>query len=660
MLQVPTLLALCLLLPCREPAQDPEVADPPLVDRAQDPALDPLDPDQDPVVDPAQAEQAEVERRLARREWVKLMRRDSGVGFTDRTRQAAQSALSDTDTVGIARACAFFALGSVQSVAARPALELEAREAPGIVRRAAVLALGELGESLNGAAELLIELLEDPDPSIVNDALLALARSHFPRAETHLKRLVSDTPNPLSQRAQQALDFVRFPNRRSEFESVTMLLSLRYETAKRYGSLNGRPWSQHRLEELKRDEAFLDEVILMAAAELLKPGIKDHLMEIVIQPGRTLRWRAAATALPEDVERMIANGLGGPHREAGWAQLIDGAVESGWAGSMPETLGKALSIRALAPTAAAHLIRSRPDLEEELRAAFRSPRREVRVRAAEAVGRLSLTGYLLDLRGLSKHTFTAGGSQPHRIQVAAASWVARLRLGDLTAREPMIDVLADRVGAYNDHDRSGVLDALEKACLSEAVVQFLVQLAPLTDGLVRAEVQALLALSGRAPASAGLRAAYGEADRGSSSAGRLLRGIAHLPSVDDLEFLAREFPLDEDHASNVLLAQVLIENGHEKIEPILRAAIWKGPWHRSALAAAVVAEYRGLDLLMHWVAMPPATARSVDLRRVGFAIGEWGGLEAIDKLRRLLGSAAGAERPALQGALLGALTTRTH
>ena len=713
MLQVPTLLALCLLFPGWDSAQDPVVADVPVEDPAQDPAQDPdtgADPDadprqidqagQDPVQadepdqDPVAVEQVQVAEKLARREWVKLIRRDATVGFTDRTRQSALTALSDSGTIGISRACAFFALGSVQSVAARPTLELESREAPGVVRRAAVLALGELGESLNGGVDCLIELLEDPDPTIVNDALLALARSRFARAEDHLRRVAADPSQALALRARQALDFVRFPNRPSGFESASMLLSLRYESAKRYGTLNGRPWSQQRIEELKRDEAFLDEVVLMAAAELSQAGIKDHFLEIVIEPGRTLRWRAAAMALPLEVERMIASGLGGPSREASWGQLIDGAVESGWASSMPETLTRALGLRSLAPTAAAQLVRSRPELEGKLRAALRGPRRELRVRAAEAIGRMSLTGYLLDLRELSGENLPPSDKGPLRMQVAAASLVARLRLGDVTAAEPIIDVLADRVGAYNNSERSLVLDALEKGYRSEAVVDFLLRVVRETQGSVQAEIQALLARSGRGSpwdefagewvvmtdeqtarymdptrdrsqdrwsgTGAGLRAAYGEVDRGSSAASRLLRGIAHLPGADDLEFLAREFPLDGNREGNILLARTLIQNGHGKVEPILQAAVWNGPWHRSVLAAALVVEYRGVDLLMHWVAKPPAFARSADLRRVGFAIGEWGGLAAIESLRQFLGSAAGAERPALQGALFGALTTRTH
>ena len=55
---------------------------------------------------------------------------------------------------------------------------------------------------------------------------------------------------------------------------------------------------------------------------------------------------------------------------------------------------------------------------------------------------------------------------------------------------------------------------------------------------------------------------------------------------------------------------------------------------------------------------PPASASSNDLRRVGFAIGEWGGVAALEDLARDLHYASG--HPALQGAFLGALSARTQ
>jgi sugar phosphate isomerase/epimerase len=61
--------------------------------------------------------------------------------------------------------------------------------------------------------------------------------------------------------------------------------------------------------------------------------------------------------------------------------------------------------------------------------------------------------------------------------------------------------------------------------------------------------------------------------------------------------------------------------------------------------------------LASWIFKPPPTARSEDIRRLGFALGTWGGLTAFDALQETIGSRP--DDPALQGALLGALLART-
>lgn len=64
--------------------------------------------------------------------------------------------------------------------------------------------------------------------------------------------------------------------------------------------------------------------------------------------------------------------------------------------------------------------------------------------------------------------------------------------------------------------------------------------------------------------------------------------------------------------------------------------------------------------LMQWLERPPLEANEQDLRRVGYILGTLGGIESVDTLTRHLGSAAGVDRPEVQGALLGALGARTY
>jgi hypothetical protein len=68
----------------------------------------------------------------------------------------------------------------------------------------------------------------------------------------------------------------------------------------------------------------------------------------------------------------------------------------------------------------------------------------------------------------------------------------------------------------------------------------------------------------------------------------------------------------------------------------------------------------GQRTLISWAANPPVEATEQDVRRLGYAIGEWGGLPAVEALRKRLNSTAGADLPALQGAILGALAARTR
>jgi hypothetical protein len=46
------------------------------------------------------------------------------------------------------------------------------------------------------------------------------------------------------------------------------------------------------------------------------------------------------------------------------------------------------------------------------------------------------------------------------------------------------------------------------------------------------------------------------------------------------------------------------------------------------------------------------------MRRLGFAIGTWGGIDAVERVSRLRRSNPGD--PAVQGAVLGALAARTR
>jgi hypothetical protein len=116
------------------------------------------------------------------------------------------------------------------------------------------------------------------------------------------------------------------------------------------------------------------------------------------------------------------------------------------------------------------------------------------------------------------------------------------------------------------------------------------------------------------------------------------------------------FPVEDSRSLNVELALALVQTRDPGAVGLLRQGIWRGPWNRSVLSAGLLVRHGGVQALHDELASPPAGATDVDLRRVGFALGEWGGLGEVDVLARR----RRASDPALQGAFLGALATRTQ
>jgi hypothetical protein len=139
---------------------------------------------------------------------------------------------------------------------------------------------------------------------------------------------------------------------------------------------------------------------------------------------------------------------------------------------------------------------------------------------------------------------------------------------------------------------------------------------------------------------------------------RLVRALRRHATTEDLGVFQRLFPRPEEPELNIELATALTELGDASILPLLRAALWRGGWVESVLAGGLVAEIAGIQALRGEIARPPSEASSNDVRRVGFAIGEWGGLVQLEGLARELRYNSG--HPALQGALLGFLSARTQ
>ena len=73
------------------------------------------------------------------------------------------------------------------------------------------------------------------------------------------------------------------------------------------------------------------------------------------------------------------------------------------------------------------------------------------------------------------------------------------------------------------------------------------------------------------------------------------------------------------------------------------------------MAAALAIDAGGIGVLRRELENAPSYARAEDVRRVGYALGFWGGIPQVEDLAKRWS----VGHPALQGAVLGALAART-
>ena len=496
-----------------------------------------------------------------------------------------------------------------------------------------------------------MDLLQHDDPEVRECALLALLRTGQGAWQEFAAGIAADPDHPLSGDAPRLLTFQEAPTTATPLHrAVVRLLDLRWEAARRFGTIDGRPWGLTMLERLGQDDHFLDEVILSAAVEVHQPGVKDHLLSLLLEPGPEVRVRAAVRVLPRELDLLVDAGLWTPETPGEWSAALEEAMEAGVTPLLPTFLSRAAAQPRVAPAAAALLVRVNPAYEAQVLAALDGDDPELKTMACRGVAEAGLVQFGRALQGLVLDEDPG---------VRAAALVARLQLGEAQAYEEARQALlgTDLTIAA---ERATLRDALAVAGRSGDLTAFLSDVSEDLDGLERADILAICVLRGRLVDGAVLREAFALCPPDSSEAVRLIEALGKLPTHDDLDFLDDLFPVDQPVALNVALALTLIRSGHKKVEPVLRAAVWSGPLDRSILAAAVVKQASGMNTLQHWVLKPPPGATSADIRRVGYAIGEWGGVEAIQELQARMGGVAGADRPALQGAFMGAMAARTH
>ncbi|MEZ6017206.1 MAG: hypothetical protein R3F49_18965 [Planctomycetota bacterium] len=577
--------------------------------------------------------------------------RDRRTGFDAASAQAARIELQATALGEPRRAIALVTLGASGAISERATLIAAASEGPIEDRVAALLALGELGQGIGEGLPLLERLATAEVGQIQSACLVALARCNEPQARSSLARFAS-ADGVVAVQAREAMAHAIDPLSTTPPALWRQLYELRWEAARRFGTVDGRPWKRVRTDELAGNKEFLEALVYNCAPDLRHGTARDQMLEVLMQPGRSVaRIEAAVQLIPLELERLIESGVWRPSNRAEWVRLVDTiVVREDWR-RFPGSLGIAAVTPEVRPIVAAFLHRAGGPYEEALNDAFESDDPRDRANAAYAVGAAGLSDYATVLRDLARDP------EPW---VQASAFISRVRLGEAAAQREVEAVFNTPAERRTPRLSGYLFEMFERASPDINVIDLLDRIAPTLDESDRLEAEAILVLSGRRSSAPHLREALPSLDPNTPEAFRIIRALGKQPDADDLEALATAFPFDGSTIANLLCASALVRNRHRAVDPLLSAAVWGLDGNLSILAAGIVYETRGAQVLRQWIVRPPAEAREEDVRRLGFALGDWGGPREYEALRAELGTASGAEEPALQGAYIGMLGGRTR
>jgi len=576
--------------------------------------------------------------------WRSLIQRDKTIQFTARTTPEARALLNTTGLSAHRRAAALMALGCASAEGERERLETIARTGEGIERIAAVLALGEMNA---GATALLLEIAGSEDELLRECALLALLRDGRNAGRRRVEEIAADDGHPSGLAARDLLVQTFDPEASHPTPAGSALLRLRWDAAREFGLVAGQAWKVMAIRELAADPLLLADVVLGALPGVHRPGVSDHLLNQVLHGRGTARLRAAVAVFPRELSDLVANELWAPADVAEWRAILD---------EIDQRRVERLVL----------------DL---LRAAIEVP--EVRWRAVELAGLageesngelLAVDPSLMDAAGRVQFAAALGG-------VPDPSWLARFTS---LREDPVAAVRAAYLVAALRHDQRKATAEVEERVKDTAHPEHMPTVVALArvardpragvvletrlaecEGAEKIHIATALCRAGRLAGRATVREAL-SADpppRGEAAVA-LVRALARNDSSEDLEVFRALFPRPDDRVLDVELARTLAEIGDSSVEPLLRSAIWLGDFDVSVLAAGLLFDHGGPFALLRELQNPPLSASSSDLRRVGFAIGQWGGPAEYERLLREL--RATSAHPAVQGAWLGALASRTR
>jgi hypothetical protein len=570
--------------------------------------------------------------------------RDARVSFSAESARRARAVLEKPPLVVLERSIAALAVGTARSSADLARLELLASEGPEAERRAALYALGELG-ALGLTA---LERLERREPGKLSDALavaLLVAEQRGASEAPLLLERLAEKNDTTSIWARAALAARAGETPGALAAALQLHYELRWRAAQSYGFVDGERWHKVRLRELAAVPEFNARVVYGASEALFAPALKAHLIETLAQGEPPGALELGVRVLGRELGAALEGGEWQPAGPESWGRILGELErtrsERGARGLVEYAYLKVPEFETAAGTL---FLRSGGDLPWKWIAdRLASGTNEERAALFFAVGERGQRELVPDLAGLLEARPELG---------FGPGLVALVRLG----HEPAIEAAAELVAGGTSARRDELVRALLSALHDKRARKLALEASERTDLAPDLAIDLTIALATAGERNARLR--LREELPGAPAGTRRLaavRALSVAAEPPDIEVLARLFPLEDEFETNVALALALLRAKHPASRPVLQAALWQGDWTVSLLAGGLVVAGSGAAGLSDELDAAPAEVAEGDLRRVGFALGEWGGQPALDELLRRRPESD----PAVQGALLGLLSARS-
>ena len=587
----------------------------------------------------------------------RLADQDRRLSFTPRTASLARNAETRAergdDPVPLPGSIAdlseaLFGRGAGGDVMAREGLLGRAMDSGATpVGLSSILALGALGPRLGGAQAPLEEWARSADSPRSAHALLALYM-----AKPEVGQALADEL-ALSHSLAGLLAVHVHPSPLPEHQAVRRWYGLRLGAARRFGLVDGRLWSEILTDRLAKDSTFLEELILAELPSVPAPAVADHLLALLLEDPTPARIRAGVRMIPDSIEALVASGHWTPRGSDGWREMVRAILDGYKGDSMGECLAQAVEQPGSRGLALAAMVRRDASYLAPLEAALASNDAELLLDVMYGAGVTDLAMVIPALRELGEH---------EDLGVRSEALVVRARLGDGDAHLAIREIMMAVSGGEEDPLAENLMESLERhrgGFLVLDLCEVLTSELPFgSPGRLLA--LAALRLGGRRAATVDLLGESQQAPVGAPGEVLAREAMGNLPGQGELNHILTYFPSDTVGRTDMVVAGACVRVSRTEVEPLISSALWSGSIHLSLLAAALTRERSGEVRLMLWALEPPMSASSEDLRRVGYCIGQLGGMASMEEISRRLGSSGGTDRPLLQGALLGAMGARTH